>query len=87
MAELNLTPDKRAALTKLVRDTIAADPYPSPRIRRLKSLLAKHRPEPRPGIGAAPPVVTDLARARNRTAPATVEGTTGPNRLRSRAFY
>ena len=49
MAELNLTPDERAALTKLVRDMIAADPYPlSPRIRRLKSLLAKLDPKPRP---------------------------------------
>ena len=49
MAEtnLNLTADERAALAKLVRDTIAiaADPYPlSPRIRRLKALLAKLDP-------------------------------------------
>jgi hypothetical protein len=27
MVELNRTPDERAALIKLVRDTIAADPY------------------------------------------------------------
>ena len=27
MVELNLTPDERAALIELVRDTIAADPY------------------------------------------------------------
>jgi hypothetical protein len=48
---LNLTVDERAALTKLVRDTITADPYPlSPRIRRLKALLAKldQKPEPLP---------------------------------------
>ena len=44
---LNLTDDERAALTKLVRDSIAADNYPlSPRIRRLKALLAKLDPAP-----------------------------------------
>ncbi len=49
MADLNLTADERAAPTKLVRDTIAADPYPlSPRIRRLKALLAKLDPSPAP---------------------------------------
>ena len=42
---LNLTDDERATLTKLVRDTIAADHYPlSPRIQRLKALLAKLDP-------------------------------------------
>ena len=47
---LNLTANERAALTKLVRDTIAADPYPlSPRIRRLKALLAKLGPSPATG--------------------------------------
>ncbi len=45
MMQLNLTADERAALTKLVRDNIAADPYPlSPRIGRLKALLAKLDP-------------------------------------------
>ena len=44
---LNLTDDERAALTKLVRDNIAADPYPlSPRVQRLKALLAKLDPAP-----------------------------------------
>ena len=43
--KLNLTADERATLTKLVRDNIAADPYPlSPRIGRLKTLLAKLDP-------------------------------------------
>ena len=57
MAELNLTPDERAALTKLVRDTIGADPYPlSPRIRRLKSLLAKLDSSPAPASEPPTPV-------------------------------
>jgi len=56
MAELNLTADERAALTKLVRDNIAADPYPlSPRIGRLKSLLAKLDPSPAPTSKPHPP--------------------------------
>ena len=47
MPHLNLTDEERATLTKLVRDTIAADNYPlSPRIRRLKALLAKLDPTP-----------------------------------------
>jgi hypothetical protein len=58
MPEENLiiTPDERAAVVKLLRETIAADKYPlSPRVRRLKSALAKldpsavpQRPEPLP---------------------------------------
>jgi hypothetical protein len=57
MAELNLTDDERAALTKLVRDTIAADPYPlSRRIGRLKSLLATLDPSPAPASEPHPPV-------------------------------
>ena len=44
---LNLTDEERAVLTKLVRDNIAADNYPlSPRIGRLKALLAKLDPVP-----------------------------------------
>lgn len=43
MAELPpLAPAEREAVVKLLRGTIAADPYPlSPRIRLLKSALAK----------------------------------------------
>jgi hypothetical protein len=47
MPEPNLTPDERAAVTGLLRDTIAADRFPlSPRIRKLKSALAKLEPAP-----------------------------------------
>ena len=47
MPEENLTPDERVTAVKLLRDTIAADNYPlSPRIRRLKSALAKLDPTP-----------------------------------------
>ena len=47
MPEENLTPDERAAVVKLLRDTIAADNYPlSPRVRRLKSALPKLDPAP-----------------------------------------
>jgi hypothetical protein len=57
MMQLNLTADERATLTKLVCDTIAADPYPlSPRIGRLKSLLAKLDPSPAPASEPHPPV-------------------------------
>jgi hypothetical protein len=56
MMQLNLTADERATLTKLVCDTIAADPYPlSPRIGRLKSLLAKLDPNA-PTQAAAEPM-------------------------------
>ena len=52
---LNLTDDERAALTKLVRDNVAADPYPlSPRIRRLKALLAKLDPPTAPASAPSP---------------------------------
>jgi hypothetical protein len=43
----------RAALAELLREVIASDPYPlSPRIKRLRAILAKldlpqRRPEPR----------------------------------------
>jgi hypothetical protein len=56
MPDLNLTDDERAALTKLVRDTIDGDHYPlSPRIRRLKALLAKLDPAPAAGAEPYPP--------------------------------
>jgi hypothetical protein len=53
--KLNLTADERATLTKLVRDNIAVDPYPlSPRIGRLKALLAKLDPSAATQAVAAP---------------------------------
>lgn len=40
-----LTSDDRAVIAELLRDTIAVDRYPlSPRIRRLKAILAKLEP-------------------------------------------
>jgi hypothetical protein len=45
----NLTNDDVAVITRLLRDTIAADPYPlSPRIKRLKAILAKFDPSAAP---------------------------------------
>jgi hypothetical protein len=45
MLDENLTLDERAAVIKLLRDTIAADRFPlSPRVRRLKSALEKLDP-------------------------------------------
>ena len=56
MVEENLTPDERVAVVKLLRDTIAADNYPlSPRIRRLKTALAKLDPEPAVAAEPYPP--------------------------------
>jgi hypothetical protein len=47
MADENLAPDEREAVLKLSRDIIAADGFPlSPRIRTLKSALAKLDPAP-----------------------------------------
>jgi hypothetical protein len=44
---LDLTDDETAALTQLLTNTIDADRYPlSPRIRILKTILGKIRPEP-----------------------------------------
>jgi hypothetical protein len=54
---MNLTDDDIATIVRLLRGTIAADPYPlSPRIKRLKAILAKldwsaaseERPKPLP---------------------------------------
>ena len=43
---LDLTDDETAALTQLLTNTIDADRYPlSPRIRILKTILGKIRPE------------------------------------------
>ena len=42
MSEPNLTPDEREAVLKVLQATIVADRFPlSPRIRTLKSALAK----------------------------------------------
>jgi hypothetical protein len=55
MADENLTADERAAVLKLVRDTIAADRYPmSPRVMALKSALSKLDPETAPHPAVAP---------------------------------
>jgi hypothetical protein len=44
---LDLSDDETAALTRLLTNTIDADRYPlSPRIRTLKAILGKIRPEP-----------------------------------------
>ena len=71
MPNPNLTDDERAALTKLLRDTIAADPYPlSPRIQRLKGLLAKLDPAPAAATQLYPPakgwVNSTIGRAKRR---------------------
>ena len=44
---LDLTEDETAALERLLSDAIDRDRYPlSPRIKMLKGILAKIRPEP-----------------------------------------
>ena len=46
ISEPNLTPDEREAVLKVLQATIAADRFPlSPRIRTLKSALAKLDPD------------------------------------------
>jgi hypothetical protein len=45
---LDLTDDETAALERLLSDAIDRDRYPlSPRIKMLKGILAKIRPEPK----------------------------------------
>ena len=53
---LDLTDAERAELTAVLREKIAADPYPlSPRIRRLRRILDKLEPPPaRPQPHPAP---------------------------------
>jgi hypothetical protein len=52
--ELDLTDDETAALGRLLSDAIDRDRYPlSPRIKMLKGILAKIRPEP-PKASLAP---------------------------------
>jgi hypothetical protein len=56
MTIANLTDDDRAELARFLREAIEADRYPlSPRVRRLKALLAKLRPAPAPDRRAATP--------------------------------
>ena len=53
----NLSDDERIALLRLLRETIATDPYPlSPRVRRLKSVLEKRDQASAPPPKAAEPV-------------------------------
>ena len=47
MPHLDLTDDEAAALTQELHDIVENDRYPfSPRIRTLRAILAKLRPEP-----------------------------------------
>ena len=51
----NLTDQDRADLARFLRDAIGADRYPfSPRVRRLKELLAKIDPTPAPAMTRYP---------------------------------
>jgi hypothetical protein len=51
----NLDPQDRADLARFLREAIEADRYPlSPRVRRLKELLAKIDPAPAPAVSAYP---------------------------------
>jgi hypothetical protein len=51
----NLTDQDRADLARFLRDAIEADRYPlSPRVRRLKELLAKVDPAPAPAVAPYP---------------------------------
>jgi hypothetical protein len=44
---LDLSDEETAALTQELHDIVESDPYPlSPRIRMLRGILAKLRPEP-----------------------------------------
>jgi hypothetical protein len=48
---MNLTDQDRADLARFLREAIEADRYPlSPRVRRLKELLAKVDPAPAPAV-------------------------------------
>jgi hypothetical protein len=56
MSTLDLDDDDKAALIELLKETIAADRFPlSPRIRKLRAILAKLEPAPpRPDPYPAP---------------------------------
>jgi hypothetical protein len=51
----DLSPEDRAAIAALLRDTIAADRFPlSPRVSRMREILNKlDPPEPKPLVSAA----------------------------------
>jgi hypothetical protein len=52
----NLTDEHRAYLARFLREAIEADRYPlSPRVRRLKKLLAKIDRAPGPAVAPLPP--------------------------------
>jgi hypothetical protein len=56
MTTPNLTDDDRADLARFLREAINTDPYPlSPRVRRLKALLAKIDPAPASAVVPLPP--------------------------------
>jgi hypothetical protein len=56
MQHLDLTEDEAAALFALLTRTVESDRYPlSPRIRTLKAILGKLRPEPMGEPSAAAP--------------------------------
>lgn len=95
MADENLTSDEREAVIKLLRETIATDLYPlSPRVRRLKSALAKldpssvseERPKPAPARSAR--LQAEYAGAAKEAA-ATMEWSDDPQECRThrRARY
>jgi hypothetical protein len=51
----NLDPQDRADLARFLREAIEADRYPlSPRVRRLKELLARIDPAPTPAVTPQP---------------------------------
>jgi hypothetical protein len=56
MMNPNLTDEDRAELARFLREAIEADRWPfSPRVRRLKALLAKIHPAPAPAVAVLPP--------------------------------
>jgi hypothetical protein len=72
MPHLDLTEDEKLALIALLTQTIVDDRYPlSRRVRTLKDILAKLRPEPAreplpPPKVYAPPKATTARRRRSR---------------------
>jgi hypothetical protein len=56
MSPENLTPEEREAVAQLLRRTINAGRFPlSPRLKPLKSALAKLDPQPEPAVEPLPP--------------------------------
>jgi hypothetical protein len=74
MPSENLTPDERTAVARLLRQTIDGDPFPlAPRLRPLKSALAKldpatvqERPQAPPMPVARPYKSSQLARRKKQ---------------------